>query len=152
RIIGDAPTPAVPQVAWRAGLDLSPVDLSDPEQIAWLEALIWPGPTEAVRLANLHEALEVARADPPRGVQGGLTKDLPPLAAQPPRDATLVVFHTAVLAYVPSEGREAFRRDVEALDAVWIANEAPRILGVDPRTVPRDLFVLARDGVPVAHT
>jgi hypothetical protein len=152
RLTGPAPEPAVPQVAWRAGLDLSPVDVADPEAVRWLEALIWPGPTEATRLANLHGALEVARADPPRVIRGDLTKDLPALAAEAPRDATLVVFHTAVLAYVPTEGRDAFRRDVEALDAVWIANEAPRILGVDPATVPRDLFVLARDGVPLAHT
>jgi hypothetical protein len=152
RLSGPAPAPAIPGVAWRAGLDLSPVDIGNPESVRWLEALIWPGPTEAERLANLHGALEVARADPPRVIRGDLTKDLPALAAEAPRDATLVVFHTAVLAYVPTAGRAAFRSAVEALDAVWIANEAPRILGVDPETVARDLFVLACDGVPVAHT
>src|SRR6266478_1938368 len=29
-----------PEVAWRAGLDLNPVDLNDPAEVAWLEALV----------------------------------------------------------------------------------------------------------------
>jgi hypothetical protein len=70
------PLPARPlEVAWRAGLDLSPVDIHDPDQVAWLEALVWPG--EGTRRETLHAALEVARADPPRVVQGDLRSDLP---------------------------------------------------------------------------
>jgi hypothetical protein len=149
---GPVPLPArLPEVAWRAGLDLAPVDVTDAEQTAWLEALVWPG--EGDRLETLRAALDVARADPPRVIEGDLTtSDLPDLAAEAPRDATLVVFHTAVLAYVPREGRAAFRASVEALDAVWIANEAPHLLGVDAANVPPSLFVLARDGEPVAWT
>ena len=151
RVSGPAPLPtAIPRIAWRAGLDLAPVDLGDPQQVAWLEALVWPG--EGDRLQTLRAAIAVAREDPPRVVQGDLTKDLPALAAEAPPDTTLVVFHTAVLAYVPRKGRAAFRRAVDSLDAVWIANEAPRILGVDPATVAPSLFVLARDGEPLAHT
>jgi hypothetical protein len=151
RVSGPAPLPtAVPEIAWRAGLDLDPVDIGDPEQMEWLEALVWPG--EGDRLQTLRAALDVAREDPPRVVQGDLTRDLPALAAEAPRDATLVVFHTAVLAYVASDGRAAFREAVRSLDAVWIANEAPRILELDPAPVPPSLFVLARDGAPVAWT
>jgi hypothetical protein len=37
------PVPAaLPRVTWRAGLDLDPVDISDPNQVARLEALVWP--------------------------------------------------------------------------------------------------------------
>jgi hypothetical protein len=138
----------VPEIAWRAGLDLDPVDVGDPEQTAWLEALVWPG--EGDRLAVLRAALDVARADPPRVVQGDLRTDLPALAAQAPSDATLVVFHTAVLAYVPRDGRAAFREAVRATRATWIAGEAPRLLDLDPEPVPPSLFVIARDGAPVA--
>ena len=28
----------LPRIAWRAGIDLDPIDLSDPSQVAWLEA------------------------------------------------------------------------------------------------------------------
>ena len=33
-------------VAWRAGLDLSPLDPQNPEDAAWLRALVWPGEGE----------------------------------------------------------------------------------------------------------
>jgi hypothetical protein len=150
RISGPVPVPAqLPEIAWRAGLDLDPVDVRDPEQTAWLEALVWPG--EGDRLDTLRAALELARRDPPRVVEGDLTTgDLPALAAEAPKDATLVVFHTAVLAYVPRGGRAAFANAVHALNATWVANESPRLVGVDPATVPHGMFVIARSGVPVA--
>ena len=44
--------------------------------------------------------------DPPRVIEGDLTTDLPALAAEAPQDATLVIFHTAVLATCPPAGRE----------------------------------------------
>ena len=31
-----------PPVAWRAGIDLSPVDLRDPDDVRWLRACLWP--------------------------------------------------------------------------------------------------------------
>jgi hypothetical protein len=142
-------------VAWRAGLDLDPVDVADPDDVAWLEALVWPG--EGLRLELLRAALRVARADPPRVVRGDLRHDLPALAAQAPPGATLVVFHTAVLAYVDdARERAAFARTVRETGAVWIANEGVGLVdgtapaGGDPW--PSGSFVLTRDGRPVAAT
>ena len=108
----DAVPARLPEVVWRAGLDLNPLDVTDPDQVRWLELLVWPG--QEHRLEALRGALEVARADPPRLVRGDLTTDLPALAAEAPRDATLVIFHTAVLAYVPADGRRAFREALRA--------------------------------------
>ena len=107
---GPVPLPdALPEVVWRAGLDLEPIDIDDPERVRWLELLIWPG--EEYRLETLRGALDVARAERPRVVQGDLTtSDLDELAAEAPRDATLVIFHTAVLYYVPSDGPRALPR------------------------------------------
>ena len=142
-------------VAWRAGLDLNPVDLGDDAEVRWLEALLWPG--EEYRLPRLRAACEVARVVSPRVVRGDLRVDLPALAAQAPGDATLVVFHTAVLAYVLDPGdREAFARSVADAGAVWIANEAPRCIpGVpdpgDPHPDPA-AFLLCVDGEPAAWT
>ncbi len=140
----DPPLPAaLPEVVWRAGLDLEPIDITDPDQMRWLELLIWPG--QQHRLEVLRAAVDVARAAPPRVVQGDLTTDLPALAAEAPTDATLVIFHTAVLAYVPSDGRQAFR---DALTGTWIACESPRLLNLEPG--PPSLFALALDGRRVA--
>ena len=129
---------------WRAGLDLEPIDITDPEQVRWLELLIWPG--QQHRLEVLRAAVDVARAEPPRVVQGDLTTDLPALAAEAPRDATLVIFHTAVLAYVPSDGRQAFRERADRhLDRVrepaacWTSSPGPP-----------SLIALALDGRRVA--
>ncbi len=144
---GPVPLPtALPEIVWRAGLDLDPVDIGDPEQVRWLELLVWPG--QEHRLETLRAAIDVARADPPRVVRGDLRTDLEALAAEAPRDATLVVFHTAVLAYVPSAGRAAFRASVKRLGATWLATEAPDVLGLEPG--PPSLFAVARDGRRVA--
>jgi Uncharacterized protein conserved in bacteria (DUF2332) len=157
---GDVPLPReLPRVVWRAGLDLAPVDVHDPGATRWLELLVWPG--EEYRLEHLRGALAVARKDPPRVVRGDLLTDLPALAAEAPGDATLVVFHTAVLAYVPSAGRVAFAEAVRSLDAVWLANEAPGVLGLKGRgpalasgPPPQAPFnmALARDGEVIAWT
>jgi hypothetical protein len=94
-------------LVWRAGLDLSPLDVRDDGDVRWLQALVWPGEGERARL--LEEALAVARRDPPRVVKGDLRHDLAALAVEAPKDATLVVFHTAVRAYVPeATDRNAF--------------------------------------------
>ena len=77
------PVPAaVPEVAWRAGLDLAPIDVTDDESVSWLESLVWPGDRD--RIGPLRAAIAVARADPPRVVQGDLRHDLTALAQQAP--------------------------------------------------------------------
>jgi len=38
------------EVAWRAGLDLEPIDVRDPGPTAWLEALVWPGEGDRLTL------------------------------------------------------------------------------------------------------
>jgi hypothetical protein len=148
------PLPAdVPTVAWRAGLDLNPLDVTDAADLAWLEALVWP--EHAHRRARLRAAAAVAAADPPLLVAGDLVDDLPALAARAPADATLVVFHTSVLYQVPPPRREAFVDVVRALPAHWLANEAPGLLTYDPLpSPPDDAFynVLALDGTPLAWT
>lgn len=153
---GPAPLPAgPPRVVWRAGLDLNPLDVASDEDAAWLEALIWPEQEE--RRRNLQAALAVARREPPRVVRGDLLHDLEPLMAEAPAEATLVVFHTAVLAYVtPPEARQRFVDTVRGSRAVWISNEAPRVFpdiaARASRSAPHWRFLLAVDGEPTAWT
>jgi hypothetical protein len=149
------PLPAsAPPIIWRAGLDLAPVDLTDPDQRAWLEALVWPEQTE--RLGRLQAAMALAAQAPPRVVRGDLRHDLATLAAEAPRGATRVIFHTAVLAYLrsPSE-REDFARSVREHCDIWIANEAPRVLPAIAALAPpapHGRFLLSVNGAPVAWT
>ncbi|MEU5784193.1 DUF2332 domain-containing protein [Micromonospora lupini] len=148
---GLVPPARVPQVVWRAGLDLNPLDVTDAGDVSWLDALIWP--EHAHRRARLRAAAAVAAADPPLLVRGDLVDDLPALAARAPADATLVVFHTSVLYQVPVARREAFVRLVRELPGHWIANEAPEVLPYDGLPDPPDAAlhnVLALDGKPLA--
>lgn len=150
---GMTPPKVLPEVVWRAGLDLHPLDVTDPAHLAWLDALIWPEHTD--RRDRLQAAAAIAAADPPLLVRGDLVDDLPALAAQAPADATLVVFHTSVLAYVPASGRESFAETARALPGHWIANEAPGTLAYAALPDPPDqaLYnVLALDGTPLAWT
>ncbi len=126
---GIAPPAGLPEVVWRVGLDLNPLDVTNSADLAWLDALTWPEHTH--RRARLRAAATIAAADPPLLVRGDLVDDLPALAAQAPPDATLVVFHTSVLYLVPKPRREAFAKLVRGLPGHWIANEAPNVLTYD---------------------
>jgi hypothetical protein len=155
RCAADGPVPlpsAAPGIAWRAGLDLNPLDVRDDEDVRWLESLIWPEQSE--RFDVLRGAVELARADPPRIVRGDLLRDLPALAAEASdeaAEATLVVFHTAVLGYVDAAGRAAFTDTMRSLDATWISNEMPGLVpGTDVDTGGAARIVLARDQRPIA--
>lgn len=165
-VSGDAPIPArVPEVAWRAGIDLNPLDVHDDDAMAWLETLVWPEHDD--RREQLAAAVELVREDPPRLVRGDLVEALPALAEQAPPDATLVVFHSAVLAYLSADDRARFVDLVRGLPGHWISNEGPEVVAsIDvpgppvsepvglafdaPEPPAPDPFLLALDGRPVA--
>ncbi len=156
-IRGPVPVPdRVPEVVWRAGIDLNPLDAADPDDLRWLDALVWPEHHD--RRARLAAAARIAAAEPPRLVRGDLVDELPALAASAPAGATLVVLHTAVLAYLDPQSRDRFGVLVRALPGHWISCEGRGVApGVpDPAPVPGEAppdpsdFVLALDGIPVA--
>ena len=117
------------------GIDLSPIDVNDDEAVRWLETLVWPEQED--RRERLRAAVEIARSDPPYLVQGDLFDELPALMAQAPTDATLIVFHSAVIAYLEAADRERFAAMMAGLVADgrchWVSNEGPRVL---PGLVP----------------
>jgi hypothetical protein len=143
---GPVPLPErIPAIAWRAGLDLNPLDVTDNDDVRWLSCLVWPG--EEDRQERLAAAVASARRDPPAVHRGDLLTDLPALAAQAPAGATLVIFHSAVLPYVAPENRGRFIDTVRGLPAVWLSNEAPGVVpGISAPPCPGGPFLLIRDG------
>ena len=114
------PLPADLPVAWCAGLELHPVDISNDDHVRWLRALIWPEHIE--RHQRLAAALAVARQQPPRIVPGDATTDLAALLTEAPIDAALCVFATHALYQVPDEGRrriDAALQNATQLRPVW---------------------------------
>ncbi len=153
---GPVPVPvAVPQVVWRAGIDLNPLGVTDARQMRWLEALIWPEQDD--RRRRLAAAIKVAQSDPPYLVAGDLNEAVTDVAGQAPDDATLVIFHTSVLAYLDAVGRSAFASTVRDLPGYWISNEIPSAVrfedgSLPPSPDPAKLWtVVAQDGQPVAY-
>ncbi|MCB5282889.1 MULTISPECIES: DUF2332 domain-containing protein [unclassified Arthrobacter] len=163
-VTGPAPLPAdLPHVVWRAGIDLNPLDVRNPGDVAWLEALIWP--EQDFRRERLRRAIAIARSAPPLLVSGDLNDQLLALAARAPSDATLVVFHSAVMAYLDAESRDRFRATMSRLTAErgchWLSNEGHTVIvqADGSSVVPemdearlRGRFLLLHNGAPVAIT
>lgn len=123
---GDPPLPGdPPPVAARVGVDRHPLDVTDPSDADWLRALVWPEHHE--RRALLEAALDVAREDPPRLVQGDAVDDVVPLVRDAPGDATVCVYNTSVLYQLSDERRATLRDRLSALgeerDVYWLSGE-----------------------------
>nr|WP_155135082.1 DUF2332 domain-containing protein [Pseudovibrio flavus] len=147
--------PELPEVVWRAGLDLNPLDIGSSDARDWLATLVWP--EHAERRKRLLRAMDVVAQNPPLLVQGDVRDGLPNLLEQMPDGATPVVFHSAVLSYVADQvEREEFARDMLARDVVWISNESPRVFPSITDKVkgepPRGKFLLSMNGEPKAWT
>jgi hypothetical protein len=144
--------PRLPDICWRAGLDLNPLDVTSEDDVRWLSCLVWPG--EGDREQRLAAAIAAARHDPPVIHRGDLLTGLPALAAQAPPGATLVVYHSAVLAYLTPGDRQRFAATVRQMPAVWLSSEAPGVVpGLPAPACQGTPFVLARDGrTPIALT
>jgi len=153
-LTGPAPLPErPPDVVWRAGLDLNPLQADRDRDRRWLASLIWPEQID--RAQRLEQALDLVAADPPRLDTADMLVDLPGLLADAPPCATLVVFHSAVAAYLDQDQRRRFTDVMHTLKTTlgvrWVSNEAPGVIcgaDIDPR--PQGRFIIALDQVPVA--
>lgn len=143
---------SLPDVAWRTGVDLHPIDVADADQLAWLETLVWPEHTE--RRDRLHRAAALVAADPPHLVAGDIIDAIPALVEQAPAGSHVVVFHSAVLVYLAEERRAEFVRLMKSMESVtWISNEGAGVLPFITDRVQcevRGQTILARDGEPIA--
>jgi hypothetical protein len=154
---GSTPLPrSLPKVIWRAGIDLNPLSPKHTEDTDWLQSLVWPEQTE--RLQNLKLAIDVARREESLRIAIGDALDrLAEVVRDAPTQSTVVVYHSAVLAYVQSEKRRnEFSELVTSLGVTWISNEHPLVFpSIAARLsfeVPKNRFLLSVDGEPVAST
>lgn len=151
-VVGDAlPRVTLPEIVWRAGIDLAPLDPRQPETAAWLTGLVWPG--ETGRAERVRAALHIAASDPALMTAGDGAALLAEVAAQAPAGATLVVQTPGVLAHVPWGARHALIAAARATGR-WVTLDDPRLhegwaAPVDPHTWPGG-FALGLDGEVIA--
>lgn len=144
---GPLPPLRLPQVVWRAGIDLTPLDAADEKDRRWLQGLIWPG--EEGREQRITAALDIAAADPPLLLAGDALERIDELVALAPADATLVITTPGVLVHIPREARIALVERIRSLPARWITIDPPALLDVWESAVdPEEWegFVVALDG------
>ena len=114
-----------PEIAWRQGIDLNPIDLHDPENVLWLRALVWP--EHEKRDKQLERAIEVARKNPPEMVHGDALQVLPNLIRQVGDGSELCVYHSFTLSLATKEHRERLESILaqasEGRNVSWISFE-----------------------------
>ncbi|MTD55055.1 DUF2332 domain-containing protein [Amycolatopsis pithecellobii] len=109
----------------KVGLDRAPVDASDEDELAWLEACVWADQLDRIRL--LRAAATAQRKDVPELVTGDAVDDLA-AAATHTGDLPLVVLTSRVLAHVAEERRAEFVEGLAKLAAgrpVWWVSDEP---------------------------
>ena len=124
------------QVVRRVGLDLDPIDLVNPSDVACLRALVWP--EQRGRSARLDQAIAIAQAASHSlnfsMRQGDGVALLPPIAAELAEGEALCVVHSFTLNQFSPEARLALDRalrDIAAKRAVlrlgleWERRSAP---------------------------
>lgn len=150
-----------PEVVWRRGIDLSPIDVRDAEAVDWLATLVWPGPDHDARVARLRAAAALVASSPPEIIRGDLLETVTDAGAQAPAEATVVVFHSAVLLYLDAQSRQRFSDIMAGLGeaigrrVLWLSNETtgtyPAVDAQLPRGIRTDhRFVQTVDGRPIA--
>lgn len=97
----------LPPIAFRAGLDLHPIDVKEPDQAAWLRALVWGDQLD--RAERLRQAIAVGAPFIPPLVAGDALQVLPGiLKGLSGRGLTRVVFHCHTLNQFSPEARHQF--------------------------------------------
>lgn len=98
----DPPLPGTgPAVGYRVGVDLDPLDVTDPADAHWLRALVIPD--QQWRHERLAAAIDLVSDDPPRLVEGDARAVLPDLLPEVPAGLGLCVFSTHTLYQLDEE-------------------------------------------------
>ncbi len=117
-------------VAFRVGIDRDPVDLAADNEISWMRACIWP--EHLGRLANFDAAIQIARLDPPKVMEGDMVDTVGPAIDEAPDDAAVCIFHTSAVNYLRRERREALVTTLQEVSVrrpiLWVSGEGPGVV------------------------
>jgi hypothetical protein len=114
--------PSLPRVGERIGIDIEPLDVSDPAVRAWLGACI---PQEIGAVNRFHQAVEVVSANPSRMVRGDACAVLPEVLSNVGGDALVCLIDSYVHVFFGAEELARFgeilERAGEDRDLDWVS-------------------------------
>ena len=127
-ISGNPPIPTrLPRVVWTAGIDVSPIDVRDDDEVRWLEACVWPDQVE--RFERLRRAIVMARRHDIEVRTGDAVNDVADVIMQATNHGHPVVTTSWVLNYLSAERRTAFVDELDrigsSMDLSWVIAESP---------------------------
>jgi hypothetical protein len=118
------PVLPLPNIVVRLGLDLTPLDVRDPEDAMWLRACVWP--SDRARLARLDQALAAfkATAAAPGGpvLESCSLVDAPSRLSSLPDDLFVLCVQTIVRDYLPPSDRTRYEGGMRD----WLLRRSPR--------------------------
>ena len=111
-------------VGAKVGLDSEPVDVSDEDELAWLEACVWADQLDRIKL--LRAAAAAQRKDAPELISGDAVDDLAAVAART-GDLPLIVLTSRVVGHLGDRGPEfvAELTKLAATRPVWWVSDEP---------------------------
>jgi hypothetical protein len=152
-IVGARPVPprAMPEVVARVGVDLDPMDVTDPDDARWLRACVWPDQPE--RAAGLEAEMALAAAAPPLLLRGDAIEVLLDASARVPADALPVVTTTWTLSSFPLESRLRFLHRLQdaagGRTVAWVSVEGVGVAPAMPTLGDRRAFGHSTIGLAV---
>ncbi|MET0662869.1 MAG: DUF2332 domain-containing protein [Ilumatobacteraceae bacterium] len=128
---GDPPiVDRLPLLAERVGIDLSPIDLTDPSDARWLLACVWP---DTGRADRVEASIRLVQQHPPMLLTGRANQVLPAVLDDLPAGATAIVMTTWAFGYFSIDERTEFVDLLRTASArqpvVWISAENAGVVG-----------------------
>jgi hypothetical protein len=128
KVVGGRPPIAarLPPIESRIGIDRSPVDLGDPDDVRWLLACIWP---DSGRLERTAASIRLAQADPPQVLAADANEAISGVLAGLGDGALVTIVTTWAFAYLSMGDRQEFVGRLAAAshdrDVAWVSAEGP---------------------------
>jgi hypothetical protein len=148
--------PTIPRIAYREGIDLNPLNVTNALDREWLEALVWPEQTD--RLELVRNAADIVAEVSPVLTAGDALDQLRAAVARARKSApkaTVVVWSPAVLVYLDPARRAEFQKYCRRAKVRWISLDGRNVLaGLSAAATERGLdgeFLLTLDGEPIAE-
>ncbi|MCR9268462.1 MAG: DUF2332 domain-containing protein [Hyphomonadaceae bacterium] len=124
-------------IASRAGCDLNPIDLSDPDAVTRLKCYTWADQRE--RLQRLDAAVKLAQAENTNIEQVDALKWMTARLLSRPKSGVTVIYHSVFLIYPPRDViaaimqtiREAGAEATDEAPLAWLSYESEALFGGD---------------------